>query len=56
VNLSDEAPAADVRRGQLDYFDGGRSAAVNPRVGRRANRPGIPGLHLAALCLRSLTG
>jgi DNA-binding SARP family transcriptional activator/streptogramin lyase len=56
MNLSDEAGAAEVRRGQLDYFDGGTSAAVNPRVGCRANRPGIPGLDLAALCLRSLTG
>jgi DNA-binding SARP family transcriptional activator/streptogramin lyase len=56
MNLSDQAGAAKVHRGQLDYFDGGSGAAVNARVGCRASQSGIPGLDLAALCLRSLSG
>jgi DNA-binding SARP family transcriptional activator/streptogramin lyase len=55
MNIADHTGVADVRRGQLDYFDG-ESVAINPRVSCRAKQPGIPGLDLAALCLRSAAG
>jgi hypothetical protein len=55
MNTPDRAGVAKVKRGQLDYFDSGR-VAVNRRVGCRFNQPGIPGLDLAALCLRPTVG
>jgi hypothetical protein len=49
-----ERPAIEqVRRGQLDYFVG-RSTAVSRRVGCRTELPGVPGLDLAALCVRPI--
>jgi hypothetical protein len=44
-----------VKRGQLDYFDGKR-VEVSARVGCHVKQPGVPGLGLAALCVRSVAG
>jgi hypothetical protein len=54
MNIPSRTGVAQVKRGALDYFDGG-SVAVSPRVGCRVNQPGVPGFDLAALCLRSST-
>jgi DNA-binding SARP family transcriptional activator/streptogramin lyase len=56
MNLSDRAGVTRVHRRRLDYHDGGSVTAVSPRVACRARQPGIPGLDLAALCLRSASG
>lgn len=55
INVSERMALAHVRSGQLDYFQG-RRTAVNLRVGCRTSLLGVPGLDLAALCLRSATG
>jgi hypothetical protein len=55
INVSEPAALARVRSGQLDYFQG-RRTAVNPRVGCRTMLAGVPGFDLAALCLRSAAG
>ncbi len=55
MNVPERAGIAEVQRGQLDYY-GGRSVEVNPRVGCRVHQHDIPGLDVAALCLRSGTG
>ncbi len=52
MNIADRAGIAEVRHGRLDYY-GGRSVDVSPRVGCRVSQPGIPGLDLGALCLRT---
>lgn len=55
MNVPDDTGIAEVRHGQLDYY-GGRSVEVNPRVGCRVHQHDIPGLDVAALCLRPGTG
>lgn len=55
MNIPNRARGMQIKRGQLDYFDGG-SVEVGPRVGCRVNQPGVPGPDLAALCLRSAAG
>lgn len=55
MNIPNRASGMQIKRGQLDYFDGG-SVEVGPRVGCRVNQPGVPGPDLAALCLRSAAG
>ncbi len=52
INVAERVAIARVRGGQLDYF-GGASTAISPRVSCRSKLPGVPGLDLAALCLRS---
>ncbi len=55
MNIPSRAGLAQVNHGQLDYFDGG-SVAISPRVGCRVNLPRVPGIDLAALCLRAAAG
>jgi DNA-binding SARP family transcriptional activator/streptogramin lyase len=55
LNAAPDRAAARLRRGQLDYLEGARPP-VSPRVGCRASLPGVPGLDLAAVCLRSAGG
>jgi DNA-binding SARP family transcriptional activator len=55
VNIPNSAGVTQVKRGRLDYIDA-RGAALTPRVGCRVKLPGVPGLDLAAVCLRSVTG
>jgi DNA-binding SARP family transcriptional activator/streptogramin lyase len=52
TNVPDDTGVTEVHRGQLDYY-GGETVAVNPRVSCRLHQHGIPGLDLAAVCLRS---
>jgi hypothetical protein len=52
MNVPGDTGVAEAQHGQLDYYDGG-TVAVNPRVGCRVHERHIPGLDLAALCLRS---
>jgi DNA-binding SARP family transcriptional activator/streptogramin lyase len=55
IDIGERAAITRVRHGQLDYFTG-RSTAVSGRVGCRTKLPGIPGLDLAAICIRSTAG
>lgn len=52
IDLEERSAIAQVRRGQLDYFVG-RSTAISRRVRCRIKQPGVPGLDLAAACLRA---
>ena len=55
INVPERVAIARVRGGQLDYFEG-TSTAISPRVSCRVNLHGVPGVDLAALCLRSNAG
>ena len=52
IDVGERSAIAQVRRGQLDYF-GGRSTAMSKRVRCQIKLPGVPGLDLAAVCVRS---
>jgi ABC-type transport system substrate-binding protein len=52
IDIAERSAIAQVRRGQLDYFVG-RSTAVSRRIRCQTKLPGVPGLDLAAACLRS---
>ena len=51
IDIAERSAVAQVRRGQLDYFVG-RTTAVSRRVRCQTQLPGVPGLDLAAACLR----
>lgn len=55
IDIAEGSAIAQVRRGQLDYFVG-RTTAVSRRVRCQMNLPGVPGLDLAAACVRSTAG
>jgi DNA-binding SARP family transcriptional activator/streptogramin lyase len=52
IDIAERSAIAQVRRGQLDYFVG-RSTAMSGRIRCQTKLPGVPGLDLAAACLRS---
>jgi ABC-type transport system substrate-binding protein len=53
IDVGERSAIAQVRRGQLDYFVGG-STAVSRRVRCQIKLPGVPGLDLAAICVRPI--
>jgi ABC-type transport system substrate-binding protein len=55
IDIAEQSAIAQVRRGQLDYFVG-RSTAVSRRILCQTQLPGVPGLDLAAACVRSTAG
>ena len=55
IDIGARSAITQVRRGQLDYFVG-TSAALSRRVRCRTELPGVPGLDLAAACVRSIAG
>jgi DNA-binding SARP family transcriptional activator/streptogramin lyase len=52
IDIAEQSAIAQVHRGQLDYFVG-RSTAMSRRIRCQTKLPGVPGLDLAAACLRS---